>query len=406
MATVPAPTAAEDAAAPPPVAPPLLPTPQRLLSLDVFRGATIIGMILVNNPGTWSAIYPPLRHAAWHGWTPTDLIFPFFLFIVGVAVVLAFEKRLARGADRGDLVKKTGRRALILFGLGLFMAAYPIFTLAPEFGLRPQLASLRIMGVLQRIAVCFFFASLLFIYTSHRTRQWTTAALLVLYWAAMMLIPVPGYGAGQIDNPEGNLAAYVDRLLLGGHLWAGADYRWDPEGVLSTFPALATTLFGLWAGRLLSGDDEPARKAARLFARGVALVIVGYVWAWFFPINKALWTSSYAVFTAGQAFCALALCYWVIDVRGSRWWTYPFVVYGVNAITVFVLSGLLAKTLILIKVPGPEGTPIALQSWLFQNVFLAVAEPLNASLLYALTWIAAWFLILAWMYKKKIIVKV
>lgn len=378
----------------------------RLVSLDVFRGATILGMILVNNPGSWGHIYPPLRHAAWHGWTPTDLVFPFFLFIVGVAIALAYTKRLARGAGRHDLVRKAAVRSAVLFGIGLFMAAYPVFTFAPEFGLRPALGTLRIMGVLQRIALCYLAASLLFLYAGPRAQRVVLAVLLLGYWALMTLVPVPGAGAGALDEPTTTLAAYLDRLVFGQHLWVGADRLWDPEGLLSTLPAIATTLFGVEAGRLLLRDDGEARRAARLLVAGALLVAVGYVWSWVFPINKGIWTSSYAVFTAGQAFSALGLCYWFVDVKGYTGWTKPFVVYGVNALTVFVLSGLLAKTLVLIKVPAADGGTTSLQRWIFETVFLPVAEPLNASLLYALTWIVAWFGVLYVMYRKGWIVKV
>ncbi len=379
---------------------------KRLVSLDVFRGATIAGMILVNNPGTWSAVYPPLLHAPWHGWTPTDLIFPFFLFIVGVAIALAYTKRLERGVEKSALVKKAAGRAAILFGLGLFMAAYPFFTFDPHFGLRPGLSTLRIMGVLQRIAICYMAASLLFLYARPKTRHLWTAGLLIGYWLAMTLVPVPIYGAGQLSEPGGTLAAFIDRLVLGEHLWVGADRLWDPEGLLSTIPAIATTLFGIWTGLLLLSESEPAQKAAQLMVRGVLLVVAGYLWNWFFPINKSLWTSSYAVFTAGQAMCGLALCYWFIDVKGHRGWTQPFVVYGVNAITVFVLSGLLAKTLLYIPVAQADGSEISLQGYLFKTIFLAVASPVNASLLYALTWIVVWYVILLWMYRKQIIIKI
>ena len=381
---------------------------KRLVSLDVFRGATIIGMILVNNPGSWAHIYAPLRHASWHGWTPTDLIFPFFLFIVGVAVAFAYTKRLARGADRTVLVGKASRRTAVLFGLGLFMAAFPIVTFSPEFGLVSDMFSLRIMGVLQRIAVCYFAVTLLFLYTPVRVQQFVLIALLLFYWALIELVPVPGYGAGMLDDPSATLPAYLDRLILGtDHLWSQSE-TWDPEGLLSTLPAIGTTLFGVEAGRLLLSDAEASARAAKLLVWGVALVIIGYVWSWCLPINKSLWTSSYAVFTAGQAMCALGACYWVIDVKGKGMtrWTRPFVIYGVNAITVFVMSGLVAITLYLIKVPGAGGDPVALKSWFFEHVFLAVASPLNASLLYALCWIAAWYAVLYVMYRRDIIIKV
>lgn len=375
---------------------------QRLISLDVFRGATIIGMIIVNNPGTWAHVYGPLLHADWHGWTPTDLVFPFFLFIVGVAIAIAFTKRLERGVAKGDLAPKIVRRAAILFGLGLLMAAWPFFTFSPEFGLAHQVTRIRIMGVLQRIALCYLIASFLFLYTTPKGRQWWLVGLLLVYWMAMALIPVPGYGAGLLDDPVGNLASYLDRVLLGRHLWSGADYMRDPEGLFSTLPAIATTLFGIWTGTLLIDKNrEPLEKAAVLFARGVALVIIGYVWDWFFPINKPIWTSSYAVFTAGQAMCTLALCYWLIDIKGYKGWTKPFVIYGVNALVVYVASGLLARTFYVISVGDTS-----LQSWLFATVFAPLAPLKFASLLYAIVWVLCWYAVLYVMHKRNIIIKV
>jgi predicted acyltransferase len=384
---------------------PLVSATGRLVSLDAFRGLTIVGMILVNNPGTWAAVYPPLLHAAWHGWTPTDLIFPFFLFIVGVSLVLAYERLKARGVDRGHLVQKAARRALVLFGLGVFMAAWPFFTFEPSFGLRPQLATVRIPGVLQRIAVCYLAVSVLYLYLKPRWRYGVGLGLLFIYWALMMLVPVPGYGPGQLAEGTSTLAGYLDRLLLGNHLWAQAK-TWDPEGLLSTLPAITTTLIGVWAGELLTCSRPALEKTIHLFARGVVLVIVGYVWDWFFPINKSLWTSSYAVFTGGQALCALGLCYWLADVRGWQCWTRPFVVYGVNAITVFVMSGLLAKSLILFKLPQADGTEASLQALIFQTVFVPLGPPRVASLLYALTWVLGWYAVLHAMYRRNLVLKV
>ena len=378
---------------------------ERLVSLDVFRGATIVAMILVNNPGTWSAIYPPLRHASWHGWTITDLIFPFFLFIVGVAIVLAFEKRLARGVPRIDLINRTGSRAAILFGFGLLMAAYPIFTVIPELALLPHLANLRIMGVLQRIALCYFAASLIFLYARPKWQYIWMGILLVGYWLAMTLIPVPGYGAGMIDSPEANLAAYIDRLILGDHLWAGTGGLYDPEGILSTFPAIASALIGVWAGRIILSERLPLERAVELFAWGAILTATGYVWDWFFPINKPIWTSLYAVFTGGLAMTTLGLCYLIIDVRGHKKWTQPFVVYGMNAITVFFLSGIVARSLGIIQIPRGDGS-ISLQRMIFETFFLSWASEINASLAYAITWIVLWYLFLLWMYRKRIFIKI
>lgn len=378
----------------------------RLVSLDTFRGITIAGMILVNNPGTWSSIYGPLKHAPWHGWTPTDLVFPFFLFIVGVAIVYAYSGAMERGATSKELVKKAAIRSFKLFGLGLIMAAYPFFQLEPTFGIRESIYGLRIMGVLQRIAVCYLIVSIFFVYMKPRTMVWVFWSLLLGYWAAMVWIPVPGYGAGLIDSATGNLAAYVDRMVFGKHLWVGAQREWDPEGLLSSLPAIATTMLGVWTGLLLRDKTlTPVDKTAQLMVRGAVLLIIGYLWDLYFPINKNIWTSSYTIFTGGQAMLGLGLCYWIADVKGKRSWTQPFVVYGVNAITVFFFSGILAKTLGLIRV-GPEGASITLQSWIFQNLFNSWLPTIDASLAYAVTWIVMWYFILLWMYRKNIIWKI
>lgn len=378
---------------------------QRLVSLDAFRGITIAAMILVNNPGTWAAVYPPLLHAAWHGWTPTDLIFPFFLFIVGVAVAFAYQKRLARGVAKGPLVRKAARRTLILFGLGLLLAAYPFFTFSPEFGLR-DFSVLRIPGVLQRIAVCYFVVTLLFLYTRPRVEYIVAGVILFGYWAAMTLITVPGYGAGILDEPAGTLAGYLDRVVFGEHLWSQANREWDPEGFLSTFPAIVTTLIGVWTGRLLLTDRPALEKTVRMLVWGLAALTAGYVWNWFFPINKALWTSPYVLLTGGLGMCGLAVCYWIADVRGRKKWAKPFVEYGVNAITVYVLSGLLVQTILTIQVPGGDGSSTSVQSWIFQNIFQPIGPDAFGSFLYALTWVAAMYLIAHVMYRRNIIVKV
>jgi predicted acyltransferase len=377
---------------------------KRLVSLDVFRGATIAAMILVNNPGTWGAIYPPLRHAEWHGWTVTDLIFPFFLFIVGVSVVLAFTKALEKGSETGDLVRKTVTRSAIIFGLGLLMMGFPYLTFDPSFGLHPNLSGIRIMGVLQRIAICYLVVSLLFLYLKPRTIAFVTAGLLLAYWAMMMLIPVPGFGAGLIDQPDSNLSAWVDQLLIPEpHIYREGPY--DPEGILSTIPAIATTLLGVFAGMILMSDRSTIEKTARLMLWGFMLAIIGYIWDWFFPINKSIWSSSYAIFTGGLAMQCFGACYWLIDVKEKDRFTRPFVVYGVNALIVFFVSGLLGRTLGMIKINTVEGS-ISLQRLIFNNVFMPLGSELNASLLYAITWIVLWYFVLSYMYKRKIIIKV
>jgi len=373
------------------------PEKERLYSLDAFRGAAIAAMILVNNPGSWSHVFPPLEHARWNGWTPTDLVFPFFLFIVGVALVFSLTRRI-EGNDRGKALPRIFRRAAVLFLLGLFLNGFPFLSFSP-LGLHPHLVHLRIPGVLQRIALCYLGASLLFLYVPHRRLPWIVAGILLGYWALMGLVSAPG--AGAPGGKDANPAAWLDRLLLGGHLWAYSK-TWDPEGILSTFPALCTTLFGVSAGKMFFQDLSGAERTARLMVRGALLVILGFVWNWFFPINKNLWTSSYAVFTAGQAFCALGVFYWFADVQKKRGWTFPLVVYGRNAITVFVMSGILGRLLVLIRL----GDGTALKTWIYREVFLSWLPPVYASLAYALAWVGGWYLVLLWMYKRKIFLKV
>jgi predicted acyltransferase len=355
----------------------------RVLSLDVFRGATVAAMILVNNPGSWRYVYKPLLHAEWHGWTPTDLVFPFFLFIVGVAIPLGLGRRLEEGASRGGLALRIVRRSAIIFALGLFLHAVPSF----------DAATIRVPGVLQRIAVCYLVAALLFLVSGWRTEVVIAAAAILGYWAALELVPVPGFGAGDLSR-EGNVAAWIDRIVLGPHIWrAGRVY--DPEGILSTVPAIATTLFGVLAGRLVRSGLGTADTATGLFVGGAVGLGLGLAWHPWLPINKALWTGSYAVFTAGAAWMVLASAYWLIEVRGSRWWTRPFEVLGVNALAVFFLSTLLAKLLVSVKVEGPGGQPEPLQAVLFNAYFAPWAPPTIASLGWAVAHVLLW-LALMW----------
>jgi predicted acyltransferase len=369
--------------------------PPRLLSVDVFRGLTMVAMILVNNPGDPSTTFWPLQHARWHGWTPTDLVFPFFLFIVGVAIVLALKRRVDAGVPLRPLHLKILRRSLILFGLGLFLSGFP-FGLFGARSFAELLAVWRIPGVLQRIAVCYLVVSLLVLHCRVRTLKLLTVVLLVGYWALMTLLPVPGQGAPDIDEPGGHLSAWLDRAVFGDHVWDQARV-YDPEGLLSTLPALATTLFGVFAGLLLAARIEPLERVARLFVTGAVLAAAGFVWGWVLPINKPIWTSSYAVFTAGLAFSTLALCYWWVDLRGERTVSRIFVIYGMNAIAVYVGSGALARTLSLATIGGVPVNQVIygalLASWL---------PPQLASLAYALAWVGGWFLVLAWMDRRQL----
>jgi predicted acyltransferase len=351
----------------------------RLLSLDALRGITVAAMVLVNNPGTWRAVYPPLRHADWHGWTPTDLVFPFFLFIVGVSIPLSLSRRAGEGQDRPVLARVL-RRSAVIFLLGIVLNGFPWF----------DWATLRIPGVLQRIALCYLAAALVYLATGWRGQAWAAAGLLLGYWALMTLVPVPGYGAGDLGK-AGSLAAYVDRTLLGSaHLWQQAKV-YDPEGLLSTLPAIATTLLGVLAGGWVAAGRSPKAVAAGLAGAGLAATVLGAGWGLWFPINKALWTSSYALFTAGLAAVTLSGCYWLVEARGFRRWAWPFAWFGVNALALFFLSTLAAKVLLLVRV-GPEAT--RLHAWLFERLFAPWAASLNASLAsVSLAWALAYVLI-------------
>ena len=353
----------------------------RLLSLDALRGITVAAMVLVNNPGTWRAVYPPLRHADWHGWTLTDLVFPFFLFIVGVSIPLSLGPRAGEGQDRPVLARVL-RRSAVIFLLGMVLNGFPWF----------DWATLRIPGVLQRIALCYLAAALVYLATGWRGQAWAAAGLLVGYWALMTLVPVPGYGAGDLGK-AGNLAAYIDRTLLGSaHLWQQAKV-YDPEGLLSTLPAIATTLLGVLAGGWVASEHPPKAVAAGLAGAGLAATVLGAGWGLWFPINKALWTSSYALFTAGLAAVTLSGCYWLVEARSLRRWAWPFAWFGVNALALFFLSTLAAKVLLLVRV-GPEAT--RLHAWLFERLFAPWAVSLNASLAsvsfaWALAYVLIWW---------------
>jgi predicted acyltransferase len=362
----------------------------RLVSLDVFRGATMAAMMIVNNPGDWDNVYWPLLHAKWNGWTPTDTIFPFFLFIVGVSITLS-----RKSASWASIV----RRGALIIGVGLFLSGYPHF----------DVATWRIPGVLTRIGVCYLIAAAAYRVTAgDRRRQGIVLAsaavvLCVVYWLVLTQLPNPAGVRGDL-TPEGNLGAHIDRAVFGSHLWAESR-TWDPEGLLSTIPAIGTTLLGIVAGLWLGAAATPHRKAAGLVVAGAVGVAIGQAWDTVFPINKNLWTSSFVLFMAGLACLALAVCYWVIDVKGWRGWTKPFVVLGTNAITLYIASSLLADTLGIITVTDRNGTTMSAGHYAYVHYFVPLASPKNASLLYAFANLAVVFVPLAWMYRRRIFVR-
>ena len=368
--------------------------PARLLSLDVFRGITVAAMILVNNPGDWGHIYAPLQHAHWDGCTPTDLVFPFFLFMVGVSIVYALSNKKADPATHSKTIFRVLKRSLIIFGIGIFLALFPDF----------DFANLRIPGVLQRIAVVFFFSSIIFLKTSTRVQLFLMAFILLLYWTLMTLVPVPGIGEPNLE-PSTNLGAWLDNKLLPGHLWASSKI-WDPEGILSTLPAIVTGLSGVLAGKWLRSPADAAHKTAGLLLYGNLSMLGGLIWNLAFPINKALWTSSYVLYTAGLAAIGLGICYWFIDVKEYKAWTKPFAAFGMNAITVYVIAGLLPSILNMIQLTGPGGTPMGLRRYINELLFIPYFNPENASLLAALLFVFICFIPIWIMYQRRIIIKI
>ncbi len=363
----------------------------RLLSLDAFRGITIAGMILVNNPGSWEYVYSPLRHAEWHGWTPTDLIFPFFLFIVGVSISLALSKRIVRGDALFSLYIKIFKRSLILFALGILLRLL----------FRFNFDHLRIPGVLQRIAVCYLVSALIFSKAGTKGRAAVAISLLVAYYLVLKFIPVPGYGLGVLDY-EGNLCGYIDTKLLAGHL-----YRpyFDPEGILSTFPAIATTLLGTLAGDWLRSSRNALQKAGGLLLSGIAFTASGLLLHPIFPINKQLWTSTFVLFTAGAALLLLGICFILMDGFGWKKWAYPFLVLGSNAIFAYVGSTVMVKLLVSIKWATEQGKA-SLYSFIYTKLLVPVAGNLNGSLLFPLLLILIWVLIMIPLYRKHIYIKI
>ena len=361
----------------------------RLRSLDVFRGLTMAGMVIVNNPGDWATVYAPLRHAAWHGWTPTDLIFPWFLFIMGAAMAQTEPLRWSPSAVL--------RRGIVLVGLGLLMSGFPFF----------NPARWRIPGVLFRLGTCYVAAAFVWRGLAVRGNAMATlrrcaaaaAACLLVYWGLLALVPPPGGVAGDL-SAEGHLGAWLDRAIFGRHLWTP---RWDPEGLLSSLPAVGTTLMGVVAGLWLRAT-RPACGAPALVSTGAAAMLAGLLWDTVFPINKALWTSSYALFTGGTAALALGVLHLRLDDRRSSPWldriTEPFVAMGRNALLLFVLSGLVAKSLLLLTVgTGPAAG--SWQQWIYTTVFVPLAAPQVASLLFALTTLAVLYVLLAWLHRKR-----
>lgn len=420
---------------------------ERLISLDVFRGFTILLMTIVNNPGSWAAIYPPLEHAEWHGCTPTDLVFPFFIFIMGTAIPFAmptkqfdftvFNKIIVRSLrifclglflnyfSKIEILGLEGIPLLILRLIITFAVAYALlgnFSLKIKtylvFGIfgtllffaYSQIAAfqdVRIPGVLQRIGIVYFFASILYLKTNLKIQLLVAASILLGYWILMAFVPVPEFGAANFEKGT-NLAAWLDNLVLNGHLWSSSK-TWDPEGILSTLPAIATGIFGMLVGQVLNLQISKIEILKKIGIIGIALVINGLIWNTIFPINKSLWTSSYVLYTAGIATLCLTILYYIIDIADYKKWTRLFLIWGVNPMVVFFFSGIIPRVLSSIKIENPE---IATQQINLQNYFYKFciapifSNPLNASLTFALLYATFWSLILWVFYKNKLIFKV
>jgi predicted acyltransferase len=359
---------------------------ERILSVDIFRGATIGLMILVNTPGTWSAVYAPFLHAKWHGYTPTDLVFPFFLFIVGTSIVFSYKNKTAST----ETYKKIVIRTLKLIGLGLFLGAFLI-----EFPFVKDFADIRFPGVLQRIGIVFFFAAILFLNCNWKTLIGISITLLVGYWLLMTLIPVDGV-ASTLERAPNNFANWLDVKVFGTHNYK-ADY--DPEGLLSTIPSIVSSLLGIFTGLILTSKQK--KKATILMGIGGALLIIGHIWDIFFPINKALWTSSFVLVTAGWANLILALIYYLTDVKGLKFGSI-FRYAGANAITLYFLSSFISKIMGQIKI-----SETSLHGWLFHTVYVHDFMSMQlSSLLYGLTVVGFYCVLAYFLYQKKIFIKV
>lgn len=365
---------------------------QRYLSLDVFRGMTVALMILVNNPGSWSHSYAPLKHSAWNGCTPTDLVFPFFLFVVGVSMYFSFSK-YGNQLNRETLLK-IGKRTLLIFAIGLFLHTFPQWS--------TDYSKFRIMGVLQRIALAYGIASLIVLSVNRKYLPWIGGTILLSYWGLVVLS-----GGADPYSLEGNPASPVDAAILGvNHLYKGFGIPFDPEGLFSTIPAVVTVIIGYLIGALIQG--MPKKEVPLILVIfGIIAIGLGMFWDGYFPISKPIWSSSYVLFAAGQAFIWMAILIWLIDVKGFSSWTSFFTVFGMNPLFIFVLSAFWGRILgRMIHVTLADGTVVTGSAWLYKQVFLPLAGELNGSLLFALSHVLVFWLLGYILYKKKIFIKV
>jgi len=364
---------------------------KRLMSLDVLRGLTIALMIMVNTPGSWTYVYAPLRHAKWHGCTPTDLVFPFFLFIVGTSMWYSF-KKYGEGLTKNGLLKVL-KRVLIIFLLGLFLNAFPKF----------DFENLRFFGVLQRISLAYGIAAILAMQFNYKKLLVIVGAILLGYWGLLYF-----GGTNDVYSLEFNFGRRVDLFLFGEHhIYKGFGLPFDPEGLLSTIPSVATVLIGYFAGRLIEQSSTTIDAIKKILIAGIVIAVIGWFWSYSFPLNKPLWTSSYVLYTAGLAMLFLALLLWVIDVKQQKKWAQPFIHFGTNPLFIFLFSILYVKILIyLVKISNTNGEIINGYSYLYKNVFVPIAGNMNGSLLFAVSHIIAFWLLTYALFKKKIFIKI
>lgn len=369
---------------------------ERFLALDVLRGLTIALMVLVNTPGSWSTIYAPFKHAAWHGFTITDLVFPSFLFVVGNA--MSFSMRKFDAQPDSVFLKKVIRRTFKIFFIGLFLSAFPFVYRSGGELVFKDLTDMRIMGVLQRIALCYFFASLIVKNLKLKGSIILSAVILMVYWGIM-------YYFGDAADPysmEGNAALKFDLLVFPAeNLWRGFGFPFDPEGLLSTLPAIVNVIAGYVAGIFIQRSGNNFTTVWKLALVGLAFVIAGEIWNVFFPINKPLWTSSYVVLTIGWSLVLIGALIWIIEVVRLRSWTYFFEVFGKNPLFIFVMSGIFVMLMNVIWINGGS-----MKGWIYDNFFLSWLEPYNASLLFAVIYMLLMWLMGYWMDKKRIYIKV
>jgi len=377
---------------------------ERLLALDVLRGLTLVCMVLVNTPGDPKQTYAVLKHVAWHGWALADLVFPFFLFIVGVAIPYSMENRLARGDSRPRIVWHALRRGVVLFAIGLAMNWYAQVDFA-RWNTALEFSRLRFFNVLQRIGICYFFGVLMYLWCRPRTHLVVGVGILVLYFALMKFVPVPGYGAGVLER-IGNWAQFIDHHVMGAH--CGSRYKgffYEGKGLLTTLPAFVTLLMGLWTGRLLRQPEAASDRLVKLYFYGTLAMLLGACWEPFFPINQNLWTSSLVLFMGGMAMIALASCYYLADVRKITWWTPFFVVFGVNSMAVWVGSVVLRQTLEKIRFDGGAGKLVSLKTFLFHGLAEWLG-PYNGSLAFAVLFVLLWWTVMRGLNRRKIFFKV